>query len=105
MGGNRFDARHTIIATSTTAVVQASAADWAAVWLAGLRTSLTEVAGAELVFFQHDELIVHAPEPVAEPVAGLIEDAADAARRLVFPGSAVQTPVRPVIVDRYADAK
>ena len=86
-------------------VVQASAADWAAVWLAGLRTSLTEVAGAELVFFQHDELIVHAPEPVAEPVAGLIEDAADAARRLVFPGSAVQTPVRPVIVDRYADAK
>jgi DNA polymerase-1 len=73
--------------------------------LRGLRTSLTEVAGAELVFFQHDELIVHAPEPVAEPVAGLIEDAADAARRLVFPGSAVQTPVRPVIVDRYADAK
>jgi len=86
-------------------VVQASAADWAAVWLAGLRTSLADVAGAELVFFQHDELIVHAPTAVAEPVAALIERAADTARRLVFPGSAVLTPVRPVIVDRYADAK
>ncbi len=86
-------------------VVQASAADWAAVWLAALRTSLADVDGAELVFFQHDELIVHTPAPAADEVAGLIERAADAARRLVFPGSAVLTPVRPVIVDRYADAK
>ncbi len=86
-------------------VVQASAADWAAVWLAGLRTSLAEVVGAELVFFQHDELIVHAPTAVAADVAGLIERAAEAARRLVFPGSAVATPVRPLIVGRYADAK
>ncbi|WP_420120949.1 bifunctional 3'-5' exonuclease/DNA polymerase [Nakamurella sp.] len=86
-------------------VVQASAADWAAVWLAGLRTALTAVPDAELVFFLHDELIVHAPAPVADEVAGLIERAAEDARRLVFPGSAVVTPVRPVIVDRYADAK
>jgi DNA polymerase-1 len=86
-------------------VVQASAADWAAVWLAGLRTALTDVGGAELVFFQHDELIVHAPTEVADQAAALVERAADAARRLVFPGSAVLTPVRPVIVDRYADAK
>jgi DNA polymerase-1 len=86
-------------------VVQASAADWAAVWLAGLRTALSDVPAAELVFFQHDELIVHAPVGVAEEVATLIERAADAARRLVFPGSAVLTPVRPVLVDRYADAK
>jgi DNA polymerase-1 len=86
-------------------VVLASAADWAAVWLAGLRTALTDVGGAELVFFQHDELIVHAPTEVADQAAALVERAADAARRLVFPGSAVLTPVRPVIVDRYADAK
>lgn len=86
-------------------VVQASAADWAAVWLAGLRTALTAVPGAELVFFLHDELIVHAPAPAAAQVAGLIEEAAGNARRLVLPGSAVATPVRPVIVDRYADAK
>jgi DNA polymerase-1 len=86
-------------------VVQASAADWAAVWLAGLRTGLADVPGAELVFFQHDELIVHVPSAAAERVAALIEDAADAARRMVFPGSAVATPVRPVIVERYAEAK
>ena len=86
-------------------VVQASAADWAAVWLAGLRTTLAGVPGAELVFFLHDELIVHAPAPAAGEVSGLIERAAEDARRLVFPGSAVQTPVRPVVVDRYADAK
>ncbi len=86
-------------------VVQASAADWAAVWLAGLRTSLAEVGDAQVVFFQHDELIVHAPMAAAPDVARLIETAAESARRLVFPGSAVQTPVRPVIVERYADAK
>ncbi len=86
-------------------VVQASAADWAAVWLAGLRTSLAAIDGAQLVFFLHDELIVHAPTAVAAQVARQIEQAAESARRLVFPGSAVVTPVRPVIVDRYADAK
>lgn len=86
-------------------VVQASAADWAAVWLAGLRTSLADVPGAELVFFQHDELIVHVPWVDADRVASLIEAAAQDARRMVFPGSAVATPVRPVIVERYADAK
>jgi DNA polymerase-1 len=31
--------------------------------------------------------------------------AAKSARELVFPGSAVTTPVRPVVVDCYADAK
>src|SRR4029077_18016924 len=43
-------------------VVQGSAADWAAVWLSGLRRDLRAVPGAELVFFQHDELIVHVPQ-------------------------------------------
>ena len=42
-------------------VVQGSAADWASVWLSGLRRDLRAVTGAELVFFQHDELIVHVP--------------------------------------------
>jgi len=86
-------------------VVQASAADWAAVWLSGLRRDLTQVPGAELVFFQHDELIVQVPIESAELVADLSIRAARAARDLVFPGSVVSTPVRPVIVDCYADAK
>ena len=86
-------------------IVQASAADWAAVWLSGLRRDLAAVPGAELVFFQHDELIVHVPTEKADLVSELTIAAAEAARELVFPGSAVTTPVRPVVVDCYADAK
>ena len=86
-------------------IVQASAADWAAVWLSGLRRDLAAVPGAELVFFQHDELIVHVPTEQADLVSELTIAAAESARELVFPGSAVTTPVRPVVVDCYADAK
>ena len=86
-------------------VVQASAADWAAAWLTGLRLALRDVPGAELVFFQHDELIVHVPSEHADRVAALTVSAADSARDLVFPGTTVQTPVRPVAVTRYSDAK
>jgi DNA polymerase-1 len=86
-------------------VIQASAADWAAVWLSGLRRSLRDRAGAELVFFQHDEVIVHAPEAAAGEVAELAAAAAAEARDLVFPGSTVPTPVQVAVVASYADAK
>jgi DNA polymerase-1 len=86
-------------------VVQGSAADWASVWLSGLRRDLTSIPGAELVFFQHDELIVHVPVAGAAAVAELAISTAESARRLVFPASSVATPVRPAIVDCYADAK
>lgn len=86
-------------------VIQASAADWAAVWLSGLRRDLRGVDGAELVFFQHDELVVHVPTARADDVGELAVAAATAARNLVFPGSPVVTPVRPVVVGRYSDAK
>lgn len=86
-------------------VIQASAADWASVWLSSLRRELRAVPGAELVFFQHDELVVHAPTDAAEFVAELARNTADLARDLVFPGSAVSTPVRPMIVGSYAEAK
>ncbi|MEP6559663.1 MAG: bifunctional 3'-5' exonuclease/DNA polymerase [Nakamurella sp.] len=86
-------------------VVQGSAADWASVWLSGLRRDLHSVPGAELVFFQHDELIVQVPTDSARQVAELTVAAADSARRLAFPMSLVTTPVLPKIVDCYADAK
>ena len=86
-------------------VVQGSAADWAGVWLSGLRRDLRQVPGAQLVFFQHDELVVHTPIETADQVGELTVAAAESARRLVFPGSTVATPVRPVVVDCYADAK
>jgi len=86
-------------------VVQGSAADWAAVWLSGLRRDLRAVPGAELVFFQHDELIAQVPVESAETAADLTVAAAMAAKALVFPRSPVTTPVLPKIVDCYADAK
>lgn len=86
-------------------VVQASAADWASVWLSSLRRELRSVPDAELVFFQHDEVVVHAPNEVAEQVAELTRCTARQARDLVFPGSTLFTPVRPLIVGNYAEAK
>ncbi|OJV26846.1 MAG: bifunctional 3'-5' exonuclease/DNA polymerase [Actinobacteria bacterium 69-20] len=87
-------------------VIQASAADWAAAWMTTLRLALLdEVPAAEMVLFQHDELVIHVPEPYAEQVCELAVTAATTARDLVFPGSSVHTPVRPVAVRCYADAK
>ncbi|MBM9468809.1 bifunctional 3'-5' exonuclease/DNA polymerase [Nakamurella leprariae] len=90
-------------------LVQASAADWAAVWLSLVRQELLAAAGpigeTRTVLFQHDELVLHAPAEVADDVAQLVVDAADRARCLVFPGSPVETPVRAVVVQDYADAK
>jgi hypothetical protein len=93
-------------------VVQASAADWALVLLAVLRARLAELAprpepGArpELVFFQHDEVIVHCPASLAPEVAHAIELAAAAATRLVFGATDVSFPMTTAIVDCYADAK
>ncbi len=86
-------------------VVQASAADWAAVWLSTLRRELASLSGAELVFFQHDEVVVHAPQQHAAAVAEIAIEAAEQARDLVFPGATASTPVRPMIVGGYAEAK
>jgi len=86
-------------------VVQGSAADWAGVWLSGLRRDLRQLPGAELVFFQHDELVVHTPTDRAGMVVETIVAAAEAARTLVFPGTTVAIPVVPVTVQCYGDAK
>jgi DNA polymerase-1 len=91
-------------------VVQASAADWATVLLAALRRRLAaleaEPAQApRLVFFQHDEVIVHAPEHYAGAVAAAIRDSAAEARRLVFGDTPVRFPMKTVAVTCYADAK
>ena len=89
-------------------VVQASAADWAAVWLSLVRMRLrSSVPDAELVFFQHDELVVHAPAQAADQVAAIVVDAAAQADRTVFPAAPAgwRVPVRPAVVGCYADAK
>jgi hypothetical protein len=108
-------------------VVQASAADWALVLLAGLRSRLSAMSrlngspsglpshpqrpaaardwGPHLVFFQHDEVIVHCREELAEPVLAAVAEAADAAGRMVFGETGVRFPMPTAVVKCYADAK
>jgi DNA polymerase-1 len=91
-------------------VVQGTAAEWALAWLATIRRELSaldpvpqaEAASASgpalgdrahLVFFLHDEVMVHAPAAQAETVARIVTEAADAAGRLLFPGSPVDFPL------------
>ncbi|WP_410596844.1 bifunctional 3'-5' exonuclease/DNA polymerase [Amycolatopsis sp. lyj-23] len=85
-------------------VVQASAADMTAVLLATLRTRLPPPA--HLVFFQHDEVIVHTPAELAAPVATAITDSVTEAARMLFgPACPVRFPMQTASVDTYADAK
>ena len=109
-------------------VVQASAADWATVLLAGLRRRLPAISmpnqasrppggaapgadgtgagtAARLVFFQHDEVIVHCPDDLADVVADAVGSAAAEAGELVFGPTPVRFPVTTAVVASYASAK
>ncbi|MFI5500707.1 bifunctional 3'-5' exonuclease/DNA polymerase [Nocardia asteroides] len=87
-------------------VVQGSAADWALLLLAGIRQAIT-MAGlrAELVFFQHDEVIVHCPTEEAPRVVDMIADAAAEAGRITFGPTPVRFPFTTAVVECYGDAK
>jgi DNA polymerase-1 len=86
-------------------VIQATAAEWAITLLATLRTELRErdrVAG--LVFFQHDEVLVHCPEDEVDAVVEAVHAAATRAGRLLFGTSPVRFPLDVAAVWCYADA-
>ncbi|MEV4973519.1 bifunctional 3'-5' exonuclease/DNA polymerase [Streptomyces scopuliridis] len=85
-------------------VVQGSAADWALLMLAALRRA-TAGMRAELVFFQHDEVIVHCPEKEAGDVAEAIRAAGELAGRIAFGETPVRFPFTTATVERYSDAK
>ncbi|MER0241392.1 bifunctional 3'-5' exonuclease/DNA polymerase [Streptomyces sp. HSW2009] len=85
-------------------VVQGSAADWALLMLAALRRELAPLR-AELVFFQHDEVIVHCPEEEAAQVSAVVQAAADLAGTIAFGDTPVRFPLSPSVVACYADAK
>ncbi|MFD5185671.1 bifunctional 3'-5' exonuclease/DNA polymerase [Streptomyces sp. NPDC058372] len=85
-------------------VVQGSAADWALLLLAALRASLTPLR-AELVFFQHDEVIVHCPEGEADTVVAAIAAASGRATEVCFGDIPVRFPFTTAVVGCYADAK
>ncbi|GAB3939794.1 hypothetical protein GCM10027614_22490 [Micromonospora vulcania] len=59
---------------------------------------------AELVFFQHDEVIVHAPAGQATAVAESVTRAGERAATLLFGATPVRFPLDLSIVDCYADA-
>ncbi|WP_308464781.1 bifunctional 3'-5' exonuclease/DNA polymerase [Rathayibacter soli] len=101
-------------------VVQGSAAEWALCWMAELRRRLCALPAAasatggapepfarrpHLVFFLHDEVIVHAPEALAEAVAAEVRAAAAEAGRLLFGSFPVEFALTVAIVDNYAQAK
>jgi DNA polymerase-1 len=86
------------------------------VLLAGLRRRLAAIArnesgglattqAARLVFFQHDEVIVHCPAGMAGAVTEAVGSAAAEAGRLVFGPTPVRFPVTTSVVTTYADAK
>ncbi|MFJ9612349.1 bifunctional 3'-5' exonuclease/DNA polymerase [Streptomyces noursei] len=87
-------------------VVQGSAADWALLVLAALRHALARGGlRAELVFFQHDEVIVHCPADEAATVAEAITAAAATAGRIAFGPTPVRFPFTTAMVECYGDAK
>src|SRR5690606_7507331 len=62
-------------------VVQGSAAEWALCWMASIRRRLRDLGegawlteSAHLVFFLHDEIVVHCPKEQAEDVAAAVRE-------------------------------
>jgi DNA polymerase-1 len=88
-------------------VVQASAADWANTLVAGLRrrlAGLTDADGrADIVFFQHDEVMVHAPKQLADTVVAAITESGEEATRLVVGERGVRVPLNGLAVTSYAE--
>lgn len=99
-------------------VVQGTAAEWALCWMAELRNRLATMSGntpglaappfdrsPHLVYFLHDEVVVHAPEELAEDAAHAVREAAAVAGRLLFGAFPVEFPLSVAIVDSYDRAK
>ena len=112
-------------------VVQGTAAEWALCWIASIRRRLwamgevsTRSTGSgqagstgdglapapfdrrpHLVFFLHDEVVVHAPAAIAEEVAQEVRAAAEEAGRLLFGDFPVDFPLSVAVTESYAEAK
>lgn len=92
-------------------VVQGTAAEWALAWMGSLRSRLLArfpgavTDGPHLVFFVHDEIVVHAPAEHADWVAQQIREAAVDAGRLLFQDFPVTFPLSVGVVGAYSEAK
>ncbi|WP_418607446.1 hypothetical protein [Georgenia sp. SUBG003] len=99
-------------------VVQGTAAEWALCWMAELRLRLRATGaargrtcapdgtatGPHLVFFLHDEVIVHTPAELADDVAAAVRDSAARAGRLLFGDFPVEFALDVAVVENYAQA-
>jgi DNA polymerase-1 len=85
-------------------VIQATAAEWAGTLLALAREALWECS-ARMVFFQHDEVIVHSPQEEAQKVVDALHAAATRTGELLFGNSPVRFPLNVAVVESYAEAK
>ena len=86
-------------------MVQGTGAEWALCWIADLRNRLWRLGGdgplesrAHLVFFLHDEVVVHTPAALADAVVEQAAGAAATAGSLMFRELAVDFPLTTSIV-------
>ncbi len=90
-------------------VVQGTAAELALCWLAELRRRLALLGDPaqrpHLVYFLHDEVIVHTPEDLAERVAAEVTASLTEAARLLFGPAGVEFPLQTAVVASYAEAE
>ncbi len=92
-------------------VVQGTGAEWALCWIADLRNRLWRLGATgslverpHLVFFVHDEVVVHTPIGLADAVAEQAREAAVTAAALVFREIQIDFPLTISIATSYADA-
>ncbi|WP_315093606.1 bifunctional 3'-5' exonuclease/DNA polymerase [uncultured Cellulomonas sp.] len=87
-------------------IVQGTAAEWALCWMASLRRRLLAMEGRpHLVFFLHDEVMVHSPADVADEVAAAVRESAVEAGRLLFGDTPVDFALNVTVADSYDQAK
>lgn len=94
-------------------IVQGSAAEWALAWMALVRQELftlnqteggrSETDGPHLVFFLHDEILVHTPEHLAARVAELVPECATRAAQILYGETGVDFPVSAHINSVYLE--
>ena len=92
-------------------VVQGTGAEWALCWIADLRNRLWRLGGSgpldsrpHLVFFLHDEVVVHTPAALADAVAEQAAAAAATAASLLFRDLSIDFPLNISVVRSYAEA-
>jgi len=90
-------------------VVQGTAAEWALCWMAAVRRDLARLGEPtrrpDLVYFLHDEIMVHTPAEHADQVTAIVHAGAAEAGRLLFGDFGVEFAINLAVADTYAEAK